>query len=466
MDILLINPSQHELYGGLHAPDHPPMGLAYIGAALEKNGHKVKIVDIDADGVSKEQFVRIIKEGRFLLAGITTLTPSFNKALSVAQVIKENSHSTYTVLGGVHPTVMPEESIRSNFIDFLIMGEGDVTISELARALEEKSDFSRINGLAYKKNGQIHINKLGELIEDLDALPFPARHLFNNYSYTYPDALLYPVMPIITSRGCPGACTYCSAANVFRRKFRMMSAVKVVDELELLVRQYKVKEIHVWDDNFITHRERVFRIRDEVKKRNLKLKFAFPNGLRIDYLNEEVIKALCEIGTYSIAVGVESGNQKVLDSVNKNITLRQIREKFKLIKDYKLESWAFFVIGFPGETNETIADTIRFAIELDPDIAKFHILKPFPGTRAHDDLASQGLITDTCYDHYGIHTKPVHRLHSVSEEELLAWQQKAYRMFYFRPKKIASQLLRLRSWHRFKLNSQMGVSFLKKLLKK
>src|SRR3989338_1585188 len=463
MKILLANPSQHELYGGLQAPEHPPMGLAYVGAVLEANSDKVKIIDIDADKIKESNFIQLIKSSAFDMVGVTALTPSFSKAIAITKIVKANSNA-YTILGGIHPTIMPEDSLKPDTVDFFVIGEGEDTIKDLINCLKNDQDLSSVNGLGYKKNGDIVINRARELITDLDDLPLPARHLFKNRNYTYPDALLYPTLPVITSRGCPGNCTYCNTKNIFTKRFRARSAVDVVKEFEYLAKEFKAREIHIWDDNFTTLKSRVFEIKDEVKKRNLRLKFAFPNGLRIDFVNEDILRALKDMGTYSIGLGVESGNQNILNRISKNILIGDIKNKFNLVKKLGLESWAFFMIGMPGETEETIIDTIRFAIELDPDIAKFHILKPFPGTKIYDELSKDGLITDNNFDNYGIHTRPVHRLPTLSEDNLLEWQKKAYRAFYLRPRKMFSQIRRLTTWNRVKLNTKTATGLLFKML--
>ncbi|MEI6421128.1 MAG: radical SAM protein, partial [Lentisphaerota bacterium] len=334
------------------------------------------------------------------------------------------------------------------------------TIIELVNSILNKSDFANIKGLTYKKGEEIIQNEARAPIQDLDAIPFPARHLFKNQKYTYPDALRYPASPIITSRGCPGNCTFCTAKFLHGKRFRCRSAENVLDEIESLIKDYGVREIHIWDDNFITNRNRVFAFRDGIIKRNIKVLFSFPNGIRADFINRDILKALKDFGTYSVAIGVESGNQNILDMIQKGIKLEQIENAFKLAKEMKLETWGFFLLGLPGEDKNTMNDTIDFAIKLDPDIAKFHVLKPFPKSAVYDQLKAQGLIVDENYIHYGIHTKPVHRLPDVSQEELLEWQQKAYRRFYMRPSKFFREIMRLKSWNRMKLNFVMGMSVL------
>jgi len=268
---------------------------------------------------------------------------------------------------------------------------------------------------------------------------------------------------MVTSRGCPGMCTYCNAHSIFKRVFRARSAKNVVDELELLVNSMNIREIHVWDDNFVTDRKRVFEIRDEIKKRNISVKIAFPNGIRADFLDEALMRALKEMGSYSIAIGVESASEEVLKKARKGIKLEKIEEVFRIAKKLKLETWAFFIIGLPGETVETIKKTIAFAKKINPDIAKFHILKPYPGTEVYDTLKSLNFILTEDYDKFGIHTPPVHRLENLSPDDMLLWQKKAYKTFYLRPSKIVNQAFRIKTLNRLKLNFEAGAGLLKTL---
>lgn len=462
MKILLVMPSQSGVYGKFSPPDYPCLGLAYLAAVLEKAGHTVKIIDIDADRIMPEKFTTNLKEEDFGLVGITTTTPTFKNAIKLTRLVKDNSKA-FTVLGGIHATIATEESMKFDSVDFIVKGEGELTILELVEYLEKGKTLSSIDGLYYKDNGKVIKNKDRALISNLDELPFPARHLFNKQNYSYPDALSKPAVPIITSRGCPAACTYCNSRSVFTRKFRMRSPKNILDEIEYLIKEVQAREIHIWDDNFTTVKKRVFEICDEIKRRNIKIKFAFPNGLRSDYVDEEILGALKDMGTYSIAFGVESGNQRILDKINKNIRLEQIECVFKLAKKFGLETWAFFIIGLPTETQDTIKDTINFAIKLNPDVVKFHILKPFPGSPIYQEFLQQGLLLDNNFDHFGIHTPPVHRLQTLSPDDLLKWHKRAYRSFYLRPTKIIRELLRLKSFNRLRLNASTAISVLKNM---
>ncbi len=458
MKILLINPPQKRIYGKMNSPDYPPLGLAYIGAVLERENYFVKILDLGAEEISVSKLISIIKT--YNVVGLTATTPTFSEAEKIFKLIKENSNAI-TILGGIHATINPDDCLKCNNLDFLVRGEGETTILELINAIKSKSSLTKINGISFRNKKKIVHNPSRELINNLDELPFPARHLFKHKKYTYPDSLLSPVMPIMTSRGCPHNCTYCCTKLIFTRKVRFRSAKNVVDEIEFLIKNYSVKEVHFWDDNFTLKKQRVKEIRDELMRRKIRLKFAFPNGLRVDQVDKEILSWLKEMGVYNLTFGVESGNQIVLNNVEKGTTLEQIRKAYFLAKSMGFETWGFFMFGLYGETEKTIRDTINFAKEIDPDVAKFHILKPFPGTKIFEQLKSENLITNYDFSQYGIHTFPVHKLQSLSEQDLLNWSKKAYREFYLRPSKIISHIFRITSFERFKVNIKTAISLMK-----
>jgi radical SAM superfamily enzyme YgiQ (UPF0313 family) len=201
-----------------------------------------------------------------------------------------------------------------------------------------------------------------------------------------------------------------------------------------------------------------------MKKEKLSFKICLINGVRVDFFNEEIAKCLKEMGVYSLAFGIESGNQKVLDQAKKGISLEKSLKAVSLAKKFGFETWGFFMLGLPGDDKDTILETINFAIKLDPDIAKFHVLKPFPGTEVYDYLKERGYLLSMDFDRFGIHSKPVHRLETLSDADLLEWQKKAYRAFYFRPKKIFGQIRHLRSFERVKFLVK-GALNLRKILK-
>jgi len=461
MKLLLIHPSQRVAYGDMTPPSCPPFGIAYIASFLEREGREVSIIDVDAEGLNMEGLGKEIEKLSPDLVGITATTPLIKNAFEIARIAK--SQGRKVVLGGIHPTVNPEECMLSEYVDFVVVGEGELTTLELLKALEENGNFSNIDGLVYKENGEIIANPPRRLIKDLDIIPFPARHLFKNFKYSYPDTLKTPAIPIMTSRGCPGQCTYCCTKQICGLSYRFRSAENVIAEIEELIEKYGAKEIHFSDDNFVVNKERILELCKKIKERGLheKVLFAVPQGLRVDQVDEEVLRALRGINVYSLGFGVESGNENVLKTIKKNTSLEQARKAIALSKKLGFEVWTFFIIGLPGDNEETIKDTVDFALELDTDLAKFLILKPFPGTEAFKWLDERGLIVDKDYDKYGVYGKPSHKLPEVSQERMVEIQRKAYKKFYLRPKKIIQHVLRIKSFRRLKLNAEAAISLFK-----
>ncbi len=459
--ILLINPphkfrGKDLTYKNIVAPEYPPLNLAYLAANLEKYNYEVAIIDCNNKYNIEDDILSLIESGKPILIGLTCTSPLFNNAKSIAEFIKKKGSSTPIVLGGIHATLVPKLMEEETMFDFLVSGEGEQTIVELVRTIENKDDFSRVDGLVFRKEGMVIFNQPRQQIENLDDLPFPDRNLFENQAYRYPDALYAKTASMITSRGCPGRCIYCASQNIFP-KVKIRSAENVVEEIEILAKEFGIKEIHFWDDNFIISKSRVLKIRDLLKEKNIKVKFAFPNGIRADMVDYELLLALKEMGVYNVSFGVESGSQKILDSTKKKITLEKIRNAFVLAKKLKFETWGFFMIGFPGETEDDVNKTIEFAKEINPDIVKFNILIPYPGTEVNRQLSKQGLIIEKDISKYAFHSYPVHYLPTLSINDMIRLHSKAYREFYLRPGKLLQQLLRLKSWQRIKTNFKTGL---------
>lgn len=465
LKIMLLSPPQQNSYGEWKAPKQLHLGLAYLASAVCEED--VSILDMEADEVSLEQFQNNLQRGQYELIGVSVVTPTVTAALELAHIIRSKSPETTVVCGGVHPTVMPEDFLKTGNVDLVVRGEGEITFREIVSILNRGSkDFSSVSGVAFTRDGQVIVTPDRSLIADLDALNFPARDLLHCKSYSFPDALYKSAFPIITSRGCPGLCNYCMSHKVHSRKFRARSAANVVDEMELLVNDYMAKEIHIWDDNFVTDKSRVFAIRDEIIRRNIKVKLAFPHGIRADFLDAEILSALKAMGTYSISIGVESGCQRVLDKTGKGIDLKRIESSIKIARDIGLEVWAFFILGLPGENADSIRETIEFAKRTDPDIAKFHILTPFPGSEVYDYFQQRDMILTQDYSQYSFHTRPVHSLDEMGASDLLRWQRVAYRSFFFRPKKILQHVLRIKTCYRLILNLKIGWGMIRMILGK
>lgn len=465
MRILLITPSQKQIYGLKVSPPYPPLGLLMIGAVLKQANQEVQLIDIDAENYNEERLADYINNFKPNLVGITCVTPTFKAACSAARIVKENS-SAYVVLGGIHPTIVLESCLAEKNIDFLVVGEGETTIQELVVCLEkDKKNFEDIKGLWYKKNQKIIKGQPRELINNLDRLPFPAWELISDLgNYKSPDALKHPVMSIMTSRGCPFNCIFCCSKQIFGRRFRTRSKDSLIVEIKHYVDNFGIKELHIMDDVFTLDRVRTKEVCQAIQRAGFGLTISFANGIRVDSVNREILQLLKDTGFHDLGFGVETGDEVILKRIKKGINKEQIRRAFRLSKEYKFNTWGFFIIGLPGETKKTIKKTIDFAIELDPDFAKFLILKPFPGSEVFEELNRKGCIKDFNYDNYGVYTAPVHDLPGLSAEEMLKWQRRAYLRFYLRPKKIIRHLLKIKTLNQFKSNLSMVWFLLNRII--
>ena len=464
--ILLLNVprfmgSKDITYENITPPEYPPLNLGYLASFLNEHDYNVDIIDLDMEKNTNGKLISLLKEKKYILVGLTFTTPLFGNAKKVADIIKEIDSKMPIVVGGVHATISPEECISFENFDYVVEGEGEMALLKLAKYLSRKKPLlSEIGGFNYKKGNRIFRNDEREKPINLDLLPFPRRDLFLENKYLFPDILVEPVMPIMTSRGCPGQCIYCCSKKICPL-IRLRSAKNVVDEIEMLVKKYGAREIHIWDDCFTISKKRAIEICNLIKDRKLRIKIAFPNGVRADMVSYELLKSLKEAGAYSIGFGVESGNEEILKKIKKGITKKQYIETFKMARKAGLETWAFLMLGLYGEDENTIMDTINFTKELDPDIAKFNILVPFPGTEVYEQLNSRGLILEKDFSKYGYHSKPVHRLEKLSSDDLIRLHKKAYREFYLRGRIILKQIMRIKTLTRLKINIRTGVDILK-----
>lgn len=461
MRVLLVNPTQQNVYGRGVPPPYPPLGLLYIASSLHELDCEVDLVDWDADGFSPGSFSQHLNGYDPQLVGLTATTPQIGSALALARLVKEASNAR-VVVGGSHASALPEETVAHRWVDFVVVGEGEETIKELLLALD-KEEYGTIRGLWYKEHGEPRGNPIRAPVESLDALPFPARHLLRNpRRYSPPEGGLARWVSLISSRGCPERCTFCATPRLFGRKLRRRSVESVLAEIEEGVRTFGAREVHIADDCFTSDREWIVRFCSALARLGRRLSLYFLNGLRADQVDYDLLSALRGVGLRNVGFGVESGNQGILNRCRKGFSLERVRESFRVSKSLSLSTWGFFVLGLPGETVKTVQDTMDFALELEPDYAKFFTLVPYPGTRLWDEFSKNGLITDYEYSHWGLYSKPVFRLPTMDEGELERLLLLAYRRFYLRPKKLLHHL-RFRSLTELRLKLR-GLRFLKKFL--
>lgn len=438
----------------------PHLGLAYLGAISQKRGDIVRIFDADVEQQSIQDFVREFQPD---IVGITANTPQVKQAWRTARAIKAEV-DVPIVLGGPHPSVTSEaldfESAERPEVDIVVRGEGEGPWIEICDRLEtlkrdqedwstaslfdpEKQAWSDILGITYKNtDGRVYRNMDAKPIVDLDSLPWPAYNLFHMERYTNLQPATDHVdgarsFSILTSRGCPYRCTFCSQ-SIMPIKWRARTPESVIEEWRHLVRELGAQEIGVLDDSANIRKDRLYTLADMLIGEQLHhVPWIFVNGIRANLAEKELMAKLKQAGLKRTAFGVETGNPEILKSIDKNIDHDTIRQAFKNCKEVGLETIGFFIIGLPGETRETMQDTIDFAIELDPLIANFSMMTPYPGTKVYEIVKRQGrLLVNDWEDYVFFEQKARYEMGDMTAELVEDMYRKAYRQYYLRPRPI------------------------------
>lgn len=459
MRIALVNQNHA---GSLEAKRaYIPLGLAYIAGSLREEGkHELKVIDAAALDLSNEEVEKRLKEFGADVVGVGAVTDTFEGALNVCRIAKRLGMKT--ILGGVHATVLPEESVAFDEVDIVVIGEGEYTLSELFDAMEKKQDFEKVKGIIFKKEirEKIKIIKTAkrERIENLDELPFPARDLFPWELYSSYSSLVreVPCMHIMTSRGCPFHCTFCASQNLWKGSVSR-TPKNIVDEIEHLIKDYKVKEIYLFDDTFNLDLKRIAEFCDEIIQRKIKLSFRVV--ARVYPMTKEILQKMKQAGVWCIYYGIESGNQEVLNDIKKGIKLEQVKKTFKMTEEARIRTFGFFMIGLPKDTKETIQETINLALELNPDFVNFAILTIYPGTEVYELAIKEG--STERIKPKEIFTPKLYKHPLISQKELEDELSKIYKKFYMRPSYMLRRFFRIRTLTEFKSNVIAGLPFLK-----
>ena len=420
-----------------------PVYLAYVVALLEKVGVDVHFIDGVADDLSVQAFVDKAKKIRPDLIAMECSTPSIMKDLNTAKRLKEELKDTFIVLLGSHSTYFHKEILSENkFVDAVARGEFDLTIRDLSLAIKSQGiELENVKGISYRSGDNILVNDNRPLIQDLDNLPFPARHIVRSVSYREAVFTGKRCATIVSSRGCPFQCIFCLwPRTMYGRKFRKRSSGNVVDEVQHVVDEYGVDEIYFDDDCLTLDRNRLIKICKEIMRRDINVKWMCQ--ARVDNINQETLEAMKKAGCHYIKYGVESGSQEMLDTMKKGITIEEVRKAFKLTRKVGIKTQAFFLLGLPWETPETIEKTIEFAKEIKPTSAQFAVVVPHPGTELYDLCLEKGWLKYESWEDFDCR-KSLIETENFSSGDVEKYRNKAYREFYLRPSYILRTTLKM-----------------------
>ncbi|MCK4351985.1 cobalamin-dependent protein [candidate division WOR-3 bacterium] len=409
MRVALLNPRVGER-------PYPPLGLLYIASVLENNGFEVRIWDPHPDDLS---FLSDIKKFNPRVVGLTVTTPQVNKAKYLVEEIRKSLPLTKLVAGGVHITALPSDSLKNLDLDCVVIGEGELTMLEICQRLNLDEPLDVVKGIAYRKNGRIARNENRELIENLDDVPFPARHLVDFGKYLMPPGTIRGLWlerstAIITSRGCPYHCIFCGSHLIFGKQVRRRSVANVISEIELLISQYEIDGLWFFDDTFTLDKGWVKEFVVQMKEHKINLKWSVQS--RVNPISIDILDEMKSAGLSQIEFGVESGSDKVLKALKKGTTVEMIKNAFRITKKVGIRTCATFMVGNPSETKKDILMTQKLAREIAPDWTTFFFATPYPGTELLEMANKNNWIVDNDYSNWVPKMLPVIEINFKREE--------------------------------------------------
>lgn len=469
MNVLLINPpvvnkikivregrcmQREDAWGTSWAP----LTLATISAVLKSAGIKIRIIDCTKEEIDIKGFQNILQEVKPKLVIINTATPSIDNDLSCASHVKEVDASIKTAFFGIHVSALDMQCLEEHpYVDFIIRGEPEYTARDLAIAVRDGTPCENVDGISWQRDGSIFRNRDREFIKDLDLLPHPAWEDANIKLYTMPITGEIFLL-VMASRGCPYSCTFCAAQTLYGKKRRFRSAARIVDEMAYIERRFGVNSFLFWAEGFVSDKNRVYEVCDEIIKRGLKFKWVANS--RVDAVDLPLLKRMKEAGCWMIGYGIESGNQDILDAVKKGITLSQIEEAVKLTKQAGIKITSHVIIGIPGETKRHILQTSSFISKLDVDFLQLYCYVPFPGSALYDEAKKSGWLTTDNWEMFE-QNFCVLNTPQISAREVMELRKRVFRSFYLNPKRALRIIKDIKSVRGLKNFVVMAKNFAK-----
>ena len=432
----------------------PVLGLGYLANAI-KDKHAVRILDCMKEDFSLDDYARYLKDYKPDVVGIQCFTYDIYIVADYLKQTRQILPDAITMIGGPHPTAMPEESMSffGNTLNYAFISEAEEGLPELLALIEGKGltneNLSKVKNLIWRNGNQIVANPV-TYIADVGTLGMPAWELMPPDTYPKsPFSAFYkrfPVAPIITSRGCPYKCTYCQASLISGKRMRYRPVSLVVEEIRYLQEKFEVKEFQIIDDNFTLNRKYVMDFCNAIIKDHIDITWTCPNGVRLDTLNDEMIEVMKSSGCYIISAGIESGSDRILKYVKKHETTDIMMNSVRMIQKHGIDVVGFFILGFPTETAKEMQQTIRFSKDLGLLRANFLLFHPIPGTEIYTMLNHTGELANINYDANSF-AEVAYTPKGMTKDKLKNIQRKAFLSFYLRPKQFISLMSNIRSYN-------------------
>lgn len=462
---VFVNPFPYYAAGINEATVYPPLGLAYFASFLRQKGLDIRLIDANILQKTNDAVLSEIEAFGPQLVGISTNVVTAQAGEELAKMLKQKYPEKIVVFGGPYATNVVEKLLTRSGADCIIRGEGEMTLLEF---IEKGGEVENIKGVSYLKNGKLVSNPDAGKIQDLDELPYPAYDLLPPLSRYHSRSRYTPMAPLMMTRGCPHGCIFCSSAhtanNIMGAVVRKRSPENIVGELQMLSEKFKVRQIDFLDDNFSQDMEYANRVMDAIIEAHLPIVFNFQNGLRADKLDEQLIIKMKKAGVIKVGIGIESGEQKIVDLAKKSLDLQRVRDSIRLLRKHGIIVIGFFMLGLPGETAKTMEKTIQFAKETNPHMANFSVVLPLPGTELYRMVeAANAFVKDdtTAGAMTGFYSQMFYyQMGEVKPDLVFKYQKKAYNEFYFRPLKMLDLVGTIQSWEELKwtLNSAKNIA--------
>ncbi|MGC9123470.1 MAG: B12-binding domain-containing radical SAM protein [Thermoplasmata archaeon] len=428
MKILFISPPTDSAIKSVIGTTGPPLGLAYLASVAREKGFDARIVDSLAENLTYYDVEKIIRQYSPDIVGITSTTSMIPDAYAVARMAKNVSKDIVTIMGGPHVTFLPELTLQEcSEIDYIVKGEGEIAFSGILDILTNKKEKKEVLGIAYRKGDKIMNNPPQPLIKDVDSIPEPSWDLLPMEKYEIDNVQFGTIM---TSRGCPYNCIFCSSSLQFGKQWRGHSVERVLDELKTLRYKYNKREIEFLDDTFTLNMKRAIELTDRIYREGIDIRWSA--SARVNLFNDEIAKNMKKAGAHTVYFGIESGSQKTLDFIGKSITLEMAKLSVAKANRAGLNTLGSFIIGFPDDTVKDVKRTIKFSKKVGVTVAQFTIATPYPGTRLWDYVMERNLLLTMNWRKFTT-LSPVIKLRNFTSDQILKWLSWAYISFYIRP---------------------------------